>query len=55
VKAHGQAVSVLRAFDRFLLSGSSDSSVKIWKVQRGDVNGIALSLFSTVIPANHSR
>ncbi|KAG0709563.1 WD40-repeat-containing domain protein [Suillus ampliporus] len=37
MQVHRQAVSVLRAFDKFLLTGSSDSSIKIWEVQRGDV------------------
>ncbi|OJA16969.1 hypothetical protein AZE42_00596 [Rhizopogon vesiculosus] len=37
VQAHKEAVSALCAFDKFLLTGSSDSSVKIWEMQRGDV------------------
>jgi len=44
VYAHQKAVSVLRAFDKFLLTGSSDSSVKIWEVHRGDVSGRSLLL-----------
>jgi len=39
VQAHPKAISVLRKFDNFLLTGSSESSVKIWEVKRGDVNG----------------
>ncbi|KAG1874502.1 WD40-repeat-containing domain protein [Suillus subalutaceus] len=38
VQAHKKAISVLREFDHFLLTGSSDSSIKIWDVQRGDVD-----------------
>lgn len=38
VQAHQKAISVLREFDNFLLTGSSDSSIKIWEVQRGDVD-----------------
>lgn len=47
VQAHKQAISVLREFDTFLLTGSSDSSIKIWEAQRGDVND-ELKEFQTI-------
>lgn len=47
VQAHKQAISVLREFDTFLLTGSSDSSIKIWEAQRGDVDD-ELKEFQTI-------
>ncbi|KAH7930113.1 WD40 repeat-like protein [Leucogyrophana mollusca] len=39
VQAHEKAISSLCVFDRFVVTGSSDSSVKVWNIHQAEENG----------------